>query len=170
MKIKKTFLDRPETILKAMKRTQKKLLKNPKKLDMFLEKVGINKMQNEEKYNKIYVSIPYSHKDELVREYRFELATNIAGKLIENGNIVFSPVTHSHIITKQEINLPISWEFWKQQLISFIDWCDTVLVVNVDGWEESTGVKEEIEYATKTNKKVIYYYVNGEINEFLSNI
>lgn len=163
--MKKNFLDRPENILKAMKRTQKKMLKNPEKFEMFLSKIGINKMQNKEKYNKIYVSIPYSHKDELVREERFELATKIAGELIENGNIVFSPVTHSHIIAKQEINLPITWDFWKQQLISFIDWCDIVVVVNTDGWEESTGVKEEIEYALHNNKKVVYYYANEKFED-----
>ena len=42
----------------------------------------------------IYLATPYSHKDPQVRQNRYEHACKVAGKLMEEGNLVFCPIAH----------------------------------------------------------------------------
>ena len=104
---------------------------------------------------KIYLAAPYSHQHSQVRELRFKLINVKAAELINQGHIVFSPISHSHPIAVQE-SLPLAADFWQTMNESFIDWCDAVYVFMLDSWEKSKGTQSEIEYAKKTGKPVIY--------------
>lgn len=104
---------------------------------------------------KIYLAVPYTHISPFVRERRFEMVNYKAAELMKEGHIVFSPISHSHPIAVQE-NLPLTAEFWQQMNESFLDWCDSVYVYRLAGWQGSTGIQSEIEYAIKTGKPVIY--------------
>jgi nucleoside 2-deoxyribosyltransferase len=103
---------------------------------------------------KIYLACPYSDPDEFVRFERYYAATKKAAELIRQGHIVYSPITHSHPIN-QTCNLPNDFEFWRESCLSFIDWCDEVYVLDIDGWKESKGVQEEISYALSKGKTVV---------------
>lgn len=94
----------------------------------------------------IYLACPYSHDDEEVEEKRANLATRIAATLSKEGNVVYSPLTSSRPL-EQKGGCPKTWDFWEPIDKSFIDICDTLAVVNAPGWETSTGVQDEIEYA-----------------------
>ena len=104
---------------------------------------------------KIYLAIPYTHASAEIREQRFRLANKYAAKYMNQGHIVFSPISHSHTIAKQE-TLPVEWEFWKKQDKAFIEWCDVLVVVMADGWETSTGVQAEIEIARELVKAIVF--------------
>ena len=103
---------------------------------------------------KIYLAIPYSHSFEYMRELRFEIANQEAARLMAEGYIVFSPISHSHPIAVQ-CNLPKDYEFWKQFDEAFIDWCDELHIVCAPGWKESRGVAREIKYAKKQGKVIV---------------
>jgi len=45
---------------------------------------------------KAYLCAPYSHPDPKVREARVDAADMMAAQLMEQGYIVFSPLSHSH--------------------------------------------------------------------------
>ena len=47
---------------------------------------------------KIYLACPYTHPDEVTRNTRVELASIIAAKLMCEGHVVFSPITHGHYV------------------------------------------------------------------------
>lgn len=85
----------------------------------------------------------------------FLMANKYAAKMMKKGNIVFSPISHSHPIAIQE-SLPNTLEFWINQDLSFIYWCDEVHVVQLDNWMKSRGVSAEIEYAKQLNKPIKY--------------
>lgn len=102
---------------------------------------------------KIYLACPYSHRKKQIMADRFELANKKTAELMKQGHIVFSPISHSHSIAVQE-KLPLDFEFWKKMDTSFIEWCDAVYVLKIDGWEKSKGVKKEISIAMKLNKKI----------------
>lgn len=99
---------------------------------------------------KLYISIPYSKID---KDLSFRVANAITAHFVKKGYNVFSPISHSHIIAKTH-GLPDDAEYWKESNHEFIDWCDQVCVVKLDGWEESTGVGDEIQYAQMTDKFV----------------
>lgn len=104
---------------------------------------------------KIYLAVPYSHPDAAVRQERFELANAKAADLMNQGYIVFSPISHSHPIAVQG-TLPLDFEFWQAMNESFIEWCDKMFVCKIDGWEESVGIKGEIRIADSLGREVLF--------------
>ena len=104
---------------------------------------------------KIYLACPYSDEADIIQELRFKLVSKAAGKLMNQGHIVFSPISHSRPIALQCI-LPHDWEFWENFDKNFIEWCDQLWVLCLDGWKESVGVTAEIKIAKELKKSVWY--------------
>ena len=108
---------------------------------------------------KIYLASPYSHKDAHVREQRYESACKKTAELIEDGDIVFSPIAHSHNIAKYIGNHNDS-SFWVDQDLSFLTgWADEMWVLMLDGWEESKGIKMEMQASLSAG--IIVKYVEA---------
>lgn len=105
---------------------------------------------------KIYLAIPYSINPEL----SFDVSCKIAGKLISQGNIVFSPITHSHpIYMKNKDLLPSDSEFWLNQDLPFMGICDELHIICLKGWGTSIGIQKEIKHAKKLNKIIKFINV-----------
>ena len=102
---------------------------------------------------KIYLATPYSHKQQNIRRDRFNAVNEVAAKLMRDGNLVFSPISHTHPIAEAG-GLPKDWEFWEEYDKTFIEWADEVYVFMQEGWAESKGVTAEIEIAKETNKPI----------------
>jgi hypothetical protein len=107
----------------------------------------------------IYLASPYSAAEPAVRQQRFELACRAAAELIRRGKTVFSPIAHSHAIC--QLGLPKEWAFWEKHDLTFLNLCDEVVVLQLDGWQESIGVQAEIEAARRWGKPVTYLGVQG---------
>ncbi len=103
----------------------------------------------------IYLASPYSHPDQSVRELRYHANVRVTAELIENGHATFSPIVHGHPLTKQ--GLPTEWSYWKTYDRDFLSRCDALLVLQLDGWEESIGVNAEIDIAQQLGKPVWYH-------------
>lgn len=104
---------------------------------------------------KIYLAAPYTHKDKAVVLDRVSRINKKAAALMREGHIVFSPISHSHPIAVEN-ELPTTFEYWRKMNHSFIDWCDTVFVLQLDGWGQSIGVKDEIVYCRNLKKPIAY--------------
>jgi Domain of unknown function (DUF1937) len=104
----------------------------------------------------IYLASPYSHSDPAVREQRFDAACATAAVLMRAGHIVFSPVIHGHPLTR--LGLPGDWLFWESQARWQLERCEEVVVLMLDGWDESDGVRAEVEIATELGKVVWFRY------------
>lgn len=100
---------------------------------------------------KIYLAIPYTGQE----EKSFHIANGLAAKLMNEGYVVYSPITHAHPIKQQE-QLPGSWEFWKRVDTEFIKWCDALYVCTIHGWDKSVGVTAELEIARELKKEIKY--------------
>jgi len=107
---------------------------------------------------KIYLAIPYNDSNRNLRIARFEKANEIAAELMNEGYCVFSPISHSHPIAEQ-CDLPKGYDFWQSWNKPFIEWCDELHVVTINGWKESTGVQDEIRMAEDMGKEVIFIKV-----------
>ena len=111
----------------------------------------------------IYLATPYSHSDPVVRRQRFDAACRAAAVLIQQGKVVFSPVSHGHAICVYGI--PSDWTFWQRLDRRFLDMCDEVIVLMLDGWRESVGVQAEIAIARQLGKPITYLRLNGQAEE-----
>lgn len=106
---------------------------------------------------KIYLAIPYSG----MEESSFEQANEATVALLNMGFNVFSPITHSHPLTRHD--LPGTWDFWKKIDYQFLDWCDILLIlIPKEGTEkvtQSVGVGEEVKYYSESKpprKQIIH--------------
>lgn len=107
----------------------------------------------------IYISSPYTNKDASKTESNFIEVSNYAGLLCSQGKIAISPITYGHTLLKF-VQMPSDWEFWKNFCISFLEKCTEMHVLMLDGWQESIGVREEIEYANYYNIPIKYINKN----------
>lgn len=105
---------------------------------------------------KIYLACPYSHQDPDIRKCRVHQANRAAADLMCQGHVVFSPLSHSHGIAEY-IGNHLEHDFWLGQCLPFVEWCDELWVMQLDGWEDSRGIKVEIEAASKAGKTVVMW-------------
>ena len=102
----------------------------------------------------IYLASPYTHVDAAVRESRFDAACLATSALMRAGLSVYSPIVHSHPLVR--FGLPIEWEFWKAHDCEHLRRSDKVVVLTLDGWEESRGVRAEVELAIDLDLPIRY--------------
>ena len=109
---------------------------------------------------KIYLASPYSHANPDVRETRFELAAKAAAELMRRGNLVFSPIAHSHPLATFG-GLRGDWNFWREFDHSFFEWADELWVLELPGWDTSPGIADEL--ALFPRDKAIKYINPSEL-------
>lgn len=103
----------------------------------------------------IYLASPYSHPDPAVRRQRFEAVCRYAASLMAAGLHVHSPIAHAHAIAAAG-DLPTGWDYWHALDRWYVERCDEVWVLTLPGWEDSKGVKAEIDIALSLGKPVKY--------------
>lgn len=104
---------------------------------------------------KIYLACPYSHPDPTIREYRFRVVNRVAGRLMKQGHLVFSPISHTHPICVAQ-DLPYNYDFWKDYDETFMDWAEEFMIVIMEGHLESDGINRERKYMNEQGKPVSY--------------
>ena len=102
----------------------------------------------------LYLAVPYAHPSSEVREYRFRTACRASAVLMKHGIVVFSPLSHSVPIAEYVGDVESEHDFWLGQDIPILQRCDELLVVGLDGWTESKGVKQEIFEALSLRKPI----------------
>lgn len=97
----------------------------------------------------LYLAAPYTHQSPVVREWREESTTSTAAIIMRlTGQAVYSPLTHGHRIAPYLPNeLVLDHEFWMQQCLPLLRMADELLVLPLEGWRESAGVRKEISVA-----------------------
>ncbi len=106
----------------------------------------------------VYLACPYTHPDEAVRRYRFDMATLAASRLVAEGHIVFSPITMTHpidlLLAGQQGTL--GSHYWVQFDKAFMECCSELRVLNLDGWEKSSGVGREMDFFRTKDRPISY--------------
>jgi hypothetical protein len=86
-----------------------------------------------------------------LKSLRYRKASEKAAHLMSLGYIVFSPISHSHKISKYVTDID-----WIKQDLPFMAVCDELWIYCLWGWEKSDGIKREIKEATKLGKGIRY--------------
>lgn len=111
-----------------------------------------------------YLAIPYTWSPKI----SFVIANKVAAKLIENGCVVFSPISHSHPISEHlPDDVAFSHETWMKQDLPVLQKCDRLMLVligenGLNLIKESRGCQEELSEAKKLNIPVEYYLYPDE--------
>ena len=90
---------------------------------------------------RLYLACPYSHPDPAMRRLRVHQANMKAAELMEAGNLVFSPLSHSHPISNHCNVDPADHDFWLRQDLWILDICDEMHILCLPGWDESKGIE-----------------------------
>lgn len=108
---------------------------------------------------KIYLAAPYSSAKKSERDRRYAAINQKAAELMLAGNIVFSPVSHSHSIAD---HMPeerrCDHDLWMRQDLWMIEYVDELWVYCLPGWEISKGVYAEVTKANELGKPVAYFW------------
>lgn len=101
----------------------------------------------------IYGAGPYSDPDRKVIIERMAIFDEAMAGLIISGVHVISPLFNHHVLHHR--NIPGTWDYWKGFSLNMMSRCDSVLIITIDGWQQSSGVIGEIQMA-KDLKKPVY--------------
>lgn len=102
-----------------------------------------------------YLASPYSDPDPFVREERYLRACKVLASLLAQNIWTFSPIVHCHEL-KKIVDLPYEHEFWLEYDCHILALCDELLIIRIEGWDRSRGVKMETDFANEKGIKVTY--------------
>ncbi len=101
-----------------------------------------------------YLASPYS-KYKGGQQKAHDDVIKIMAALVKNGLKVFCPIAHTHALGL-EMGNALDSNFWTDFDNTFLEFCDGVIVAKMPGWEESSGVAQEIAEAEKAGKQITY--------------
>ena len=109
----------------------------------------------------VYIASPYSDSDLAVMQARYEVVRDVTLRIICEQKVVipYSPIAYTHQFG--EIG-GIDWYEWD---FKFLHRCDRMLVVQMDGWEDSVGIQKELEYCKRNLIRIYYSSVDGVLEE-----
>ena len=86
----------------------------------------------------------------------FEVASIIAARMLKAGHRVYSPIAHTHPLAIYGELDPLDHSIWLPFDEAMMQAADGLIVAQMQGWQDSFGVKHEIEFFTKAGKPVLY--------------
>lgn len=103
----------------------------------------------------VYLGSPYSKYPDGIEQAAL-VVTRAAAKLMNRGIAIFCPIAHSHAIgTAGELD-NLNWVFWQFQDQPLMDKASALIVLMMDGWQESVGLTHEIDCFAKAGKPIVY--------------
>lgn len=102
-----------------------------------------------------YLATPYS-KYFLGIEAAFVHAAEIAARLLKAGVRVYSPIAHTHPLAVYGHLDPLDHSIWIPFDEAMMNAADALIVARMRGWDESYGVKHEIEFFAQAHKPIIH--------------
>lgn len=107
-----------------------------------------------------YLASPFSDPVARTRHKRFKAACLCCVALFKEGHYVFSPIAHSYPIA---LIGQIGHDFglWRGYDLEMISRCDALMVLTIDGWDRSIGVRAEMDEAARLGKPIYYVDQDG---------
>jgi len=100
-----------------------------------------------------YLATPYS-KFEGGPDRAFEAACGLAARLISAGVHLYCPIAHSHGIAIHGGLDGLDHSIWMPLDEAMMARCDVLLVARLPGWDQSEGIKQEIDFFERADKAI----------------
>lgn len=107
----------------------------------------------------VYLGTPYSKYPAGI-EQAFIDAAKLTGRLLTEGVKAYSPIAHTHPIAIHGNLDPYDHKIWLPFDAAIMEKADAMIVAMMPSWQDSYGIKHEIEIFTKAGKPV--FYLNPE--------
>lgn len=102
-----------------------------------------------------YIASPYTHPDSTVRAARYEQALTFLAWALNNGIWSYCPIVQCHALCVKH-KMPYEFNFWRDYNKVMLTAAAHVIVLQLDGWQQSKGVGGEIEFAKGLDKPISY--------------
>lgn len=105
----------------------------------------------------VYLGSPYHSTEERIRRQRVKKVQEALAYFANNTDnlCIYSPISHwSGVADSHE--LPHDFRFWLQQDFHMIRVSTALWILTIDGWKESYGLEQEMEFAESISKPIVY--------------
>ena len=96
----------------------------------------------------IYLGSPYTSRDQATQHMRFRAAGRAVVQLLREGVHVYSPIVHCHQLAL-DYSLPKDFAYWEAYNKAMLEPASMLMILKLQGWEESKGLDGEIQFATR---------------------
>jgi hypothetical protein len=118
--------------------------------------VNISHLQQ---YKITYLATPYTkYPAGIVQAFRD--ACTVAARLVKGGVSVYSPIAHTHPIAIHGEIDPLDLSIWIPFDHAMLEVSDALVIAKMLTWEQSYGIKHEVEFFHKANKPVYHLDVH----------
>lgn len=93
----------------------------------------------------IYLGTPYTHPDLMVQDERYSIALQMTYYFLKKGYLVYCALAHNNLFNA--MGYTGDWEHWQNHNHQMLIRCNKLLVLELNGWETSQGLKAEIRIA-----------------------
>lgn len=104
----------------------------------------------------VYVATPYS-KYRLGQAIAAIHACKATAELMRLGFAAVSPIAHSHYVALHGALDNMDAGLWQRQDLPLMLAADACVVVMLEGWRESVGVRDEIQHFVERGKPVVFW-------------
>lgn len=102
-----------------------------------------------------YIATPYSKFPGGITA-AFEGAAREAAALVKAGVPVYSPIAHTHPVALYGDIDPLDHDIWLPADAPFMEAAKGLIVCQMEGWEHSYGIGEEIKAFEAAGKPIVY--------------
>ncbi len=103
----------------------------------------------------IYLAAPYSDSNPAVTQTRMDAVTYELADLASKGLVAFSPLL-MHFCFDRGVELPSDYGFWRNYCLTILEKSDQLIVLQLPGWMESLGIRDEISFAKDIDIPISY--------------
>ena len=102
----------------------------------------------------IYLAAPYSHPEPMIVQERMENIYRVLGEFIKNGQHVITPLSMHEVAIRHDLDG--TYDYWSDYCLDILGRCDSMVVLCMDGWRESRGVTDEIQFCENNDIPISY--------------
>lgn len=92
-----------------------------------------------------YLASPYSSGNDWSLTYNYYAACMAQANILKKGITCISPIAAQHVGAFQH-DLPKTYPFWKEHSRKLLQSASGLVILAIEGWDRSTGVKDELAY------------------------
>lgn len=110
----------------------------------------------------IYLASPFTSDQKNVEDVRIVANYLVMELFMDSKHLVYSPLAHGYHYS-EICKIEKTWEYWRDHCLGMLAKSDFMCVLALEGWEDSVGLKTEIEFAKECEIPVEFLHLDREL-------